>query len=81
MKLAPGPLGERLHSYRVEDVLCNAQLCSCVGAAALAEQPFPIEQMGAREFRAHPRAAKPLDTKRPLSASGARRSIRSIAYE
>jgi hypothetical protein len=35
------------------------ELCAGVCAAALAAQPFVVEQMGAGEFRAEPGAAQP----------------------
>src|SRR5690349_20815251 len=47
LKLTPGPFGECLHSHRVEHAVRSAQLCPRFGAAALAPEPLPEEQMGA----------------------------------
>jgi hypothetical protein len=39
----------------------GTQLLAGLRAAALAAQPFPVEQVGAGQFRADPGTAEPLD--------------------
>jgi hypothetical protein len=60
-KLAPGPLGEPAHPHGVEHVARDAQWCPGFNAAALAAQPFPVEQMGTGQVGAHAGPAQPLD--------------------
>ena len=60
-QLTPGALGERLHADRHEQLVCRAELLARVDPAALAAQPFAVEQVSARELRPQPRAAQPLD--------------------
>lgn len=60
-QLATGPPGERLHPHRIQHVVGGAQLLTRVGAAALAEQPLAIEQMGAGKLYADAGLAQPRD--------------------
>jgi hypothetical protein len=49
-KLAAGTLGEGLHADRLEHLVCGTQLLAGIHPAALAAQPFAVEQMGASEL-------------------------------
>jgi len=53
--------GERLHADRVEHREGDTQLRAGVHPAVLPAQPFPVEQVGAGQFRAYPRPAQPVD--------------------
>ena len=71
-QLALGALGERLDAHRGEHLVGGAQLLARVQAAALAAQPFAVEQMGAGELHADAGAAEPLD-RLAVEALGGRR--------
>ena len=60
-ELAPGALGERLDAHAGEHVVGRAQLLARVDAAALAAQPFAVEQMAAGELDAQAGPAEPRD--------------------
>ncbi len=61
LQLARGALGERLDAHRREHLVRGAQLLAGVQAPLLAAQPFAVEEMGASELGADPRAGEPLD--------------------
>ena len=54
-------LSEPFHADAGEHLIGSSQLGARVQAAALAAQPFAVEEMGARELDAEARAAKPFD--------------------
>src|SRR4051794_21748955 len=60
-QFARGAPGESLETHRGEHPVCLAQLLTRVNAAALAAQPFAVEEMRASEFDAHMGAAESLD--------------------
>ena len=60
-QFAPGALGERRGTHRGQYLVRGPELRAGVCAAALAAQPFAVEQMGAGEFRAEPGTAQPVD--------------------
>ena len=60
-QLASGALGERLGAEPTEHLVCGAQLVTCVHAAALAPEPFAVQQPGTGELDADPGALQPLD--------------------
>ena len=79
-QLARGALGERLGAHRGEQLVRGAQLLARVEAAALAAQPFAVEQVRASELQRDAGAAEPLDrlaverARRPRRRSAARAS-------
>ena len=60
-QLATGAFGERLGPGEPEHLVRGAQLSSRVHAAALASEPFAVEQTSAGELDANPGALEPLD--------------------
>ena len=68
-QLAAGPLGERLHSDRVEQLVGRAQLLARVHTSVLAAEPLAVEELGAGELRSEPGTAQ---TDRSLRDRGRR---------
>src|SRR4051812_25369405 len=60
-ELATRALGERLCSHAPEELVGGAQLFARVHAAALAPEPFAVEQARASELGPDPGALEPLD--------------------
>jgi hypothetical protein len=60
-QLATGAFGERLGPGETEHLVRSTQLSSGVHAAAVASEPFAVEQTGAGEVDANPGALEPLD--------------------
>jgi hypothetical protein len=60
-QLAAGPLGPRLDPHGVQHLVSIAQLLTRLGGAALAAQPFAVEQVGAGQLRPELGAAEPVD--------------------
>src|SRR4051794_1371088 len=56
LEFAAGAFGERLGAHRDEQLVGGAELLARVRAPALAAQPLAVEQAGARELDADPRA-------------------------
>jgi len=61
LQLKPGPFGERPDTHRVQHLVGRAQVLPCLGAAALAAQPLPVQQVTASELGADPGPAEALD--------------------
>ncbi|MGH3224270.1 MAG: ATP-binding protein, partial [Streptosporangiaceae bacterium] len=68
-QLPASPLGESFHSHLVQHAVGGAQLLPGLRAAALAAQPFAVEQVGAGKLRAKLGAAQPVD-RLPVQAVG-----------
>src|ERR1700733_6932745 len=68
-QLAPGPLGKRLDAHLRQHVVGGAQLLAGVAAAALAAQPFAVEQVGAGQLHAQAGAAEAVN-RLPVPAVG-----------
>jgi hypothetical protein len=60
-ELDPGAFGERFHAELREQFVGGAELLARVAPAALAAQPFAVEEIGARELDPYAGPLEPLD--------------------
>ena len=60
-QLAAGALRERLHPHLTQHLVSGAELLACLHPAALAAQPFAVDEVRTGELDAHTGVAKAAD--------------------
>src|SRR3954470_6910559 len=60
-QLTPCPLGESIHTHRIQHLVGDAKLCARVDPATLPAEPFAVQQVRASEVCAYLSTTEPLD--------------------